>query len=84
MLTVRLNMVCNRRMTVKHADATLIEALGGPAEVARKLDLDPAKGGVQRVQNWTTRGIPPAVRLSRLDLFGITAPAPAKEGEAAA
>ena len=70
-------------MTVKHADASLIEALGGPAEVARKLELDPAKGGVQRVQNWTTRGIPPAIRLSRLDLFGIAAPASSDKSEAA-
>lgn len=26
-------------------------------------------GGVQRVQNWKTRGIPPAVKLERPDLF---------------
>src|SRR5690348_12204504 len=84
MLTDGLNMVCNRLMAEKHADAALIEALGGPAEVARKLELDPAKGGVQRVQNWITRGIPPAIRLSRLDLFGIAPPQQSRaEGEAA-
>lgn len=66
-------------MTKKHADAILIKSLGGPAEVARKLDLDPANGGVQRVQNWTVRGIPAAVRLSRLDLFGKTSSEPSKE-----
>lgn len=57
-------------MSDKHPDAALIAALGGPAEVARKLDLDPTKGGVQRVQNWTVRGIPAAVRLQHLDVFG--------------
>ncbi|HEV2540231.1 MAG TPA: hypothetical protein VGU03_11040 [Frateuria sp.] len=67
-------------MTKKHADAALIQALGGPAEVARLLDLDPANGGVQRVQNWTSRGIPPAVRLQHLDIFGQ--PQTAGQGEA--
>lgn len=70
-------------MKTKHADAALIEALGGPAEVARKLDLDPANGGVQRVHNWTLRGIPPAVRLAHMELFG-PAPAPAPEAQDAA
>lgn len=56
-------------MTTPHPDAALIKALGGPAEVARRLGLD-AKGGVQRVQNWTARGIPAAVRLQHLDIFG--------------
>lgn len=59
-----------RSMADKHPDAALIAALGGPAEVARRLDLDTAKGGVQRVQNWTVRGIPAAVRLHHLDVFG--------------
>lgn len=26
-------------------------------------------GGVQRVHNWLTRGIPPAIKVSRPDLF---------------
>lgn len=63
-------MTFNRAMNDHHADKAVIDALGGPAEVARKIGLDPAKGGVQRVQNWMKRGIPSAVRLDHLDLFG--------------
>ncbi|MGZ9713919.1 hypothetical protein ACXX82_24280 [Glaciimonas sp. GNP009] len=43
--------------------------LGGPAKVAELLGLDKTRGGVQRVQNWTTRGIPPKEKLARPDLF---------------
>lgn len=43
--------------------------LGGPTKVAELLDLDITAGGVQRVQNWMTRGIPPKVKLERPDLF---------------
>lgn len=53
----------------QHHDAALIDALGGPANVARLLGYDP-KGGTQRVQNWKTRGIPEVVKLRRADLFG--------------
>lgn len=42
-------------------DAALIERLGGPATLARRLRFDPKKGGVQRVQNWKVRGIPASV-----------------------
>lgn len=63
-------------MTNVAADKALIQELGGPAEVARKLGFDPADGGVQRVQNWTVRGIPAAVRLKHLDLFGQPAQEP--------
>lgn len=42
-------------------DAALIERLGGPAALARRLRFDPKKGGVQRVQNWKVRGIPASV-----------------------
>lgn len=74
-------------MDAKHPDAELIDRLGGPAEVARKLGFD-ASGGTQRVQNWKTRGIPEVIRLRRTDVFG-PAPEPepaaaAPEGEAAA
>lgn len=48
-------------------DAKLIEALGGPAKLAGILGYD--KGGVQRVHNWISRGIPPRVKLERPDLF---------------
>jgi hypothetical protein len=48
-------------------DAALIKALGGPAKVAELLGYD--KGGVQRVHNWTVRGIPAGVKVQRPDLF---------------
>src|SRR5690242_245555 len=50
-------------------DAKLIEDLGGPARVAELLGYDKSAGGTQRVHNWCKRGIPPAVRLARPDLF---------------
>ena len=50
-------------------DRKLIQDLGGPAKVAELLQFDKTKGGVQRVQNWMTRGIPPKVKLQRPDLF---------------
>ena len=49
-------------------DRLLIEQLGGPAKVAELLGLR-RDGGVQRVHNWRSRGIPAAVKLSRPDLF---------------
>ena len=49
-------------------DSELIEQLGGPTKVAELLKYD-KHGGVQRVQNWLTRGIPPKVKLERPDLF---------------
>jgi len=67
-------------MDTRHPDADLIDRLGGPADVARLLGYDPKAGGVQRVQNWKTRGIPEIVRLRRPDVFG-EAPA---EGQKAA
>ena len=50
-------------------DKKLILALGGPTKVAVLLGFDTTKGGVQRVQNWMTRGIPPKEKLARPDLF---------------
>jgi hypothetical protein len=50
-------------------DSKIIDDLGGAAKVAELLGYD-KHGGVQRVQNWKTRGIPPKVRLERPDLFG--------------
>lgn len=52
-----------------HKDSELIDSLGGPAEVARKLGFE-MPGGTQRVHNWKYRGIPPYTRLSRSDVFG--------------
>lgn len=50
-------------------DSELIRMLGGPTKVAEMLGYDKAKGGVQRVQNWIERGIPPRVKLDHPDLF---------------
>lgn len=54
-------------------DSKIIDDLGGAAKVAELLGYDVKHGGVQRVQNWKTRGIPPKVRLERPDLFGVPA-----------
>ena len=61
-------------------DKTIITSLGGPTKVALLLGLDPKKGGVQRVQNWMTRGIPPAVKLKHPELFLRHLSAPLSEG----
>jgi len=50
-------------------DAQIIDDHGGPAKVAAMLGFK-AEIGTQRVQNWKKRGIPAAVRLKYLDLFG--------------
>lgn len=50
-------------------DKQIITNLGGPAKVAELLNLDKSRGGVQRVQNWMTRGIPPKEKLAHPDLF---------------
>lgn len=56
-------------------DRELIEHLGGPAKVAELLKYD-KNGGVQRVHNWMTRGIPARVKLGHPEIFlrGIQAP----------
>jgi hypothetical protein len=56
------------------ADKELIEQHGGPTKLAETLGYDKTSGGVQRVQNWMSRGIPPRVKLSRPDLFIPGAP----------
>ena len=50
------------------SDRQLIDDLGGPARVAELLGYR-KNGGVQRVHNWRTRGIPAAVKVERPDLF---------------
>lgn len=49
-------------------DKELIQALGGPTTVAKKLGLD-GKKGVCRVANWMRRGIPAKVKLDHLGIF---------------
>ncbi|GAB3388257.1 hypothetical protein [Lysobacter fragariae] len=75
-------------MKTKHPDADLIAAMGGPSELARKLGFDLAKGGVQRVQNWTVRGIPVLIKYQHPEIFGAPPasrqPTAANEGEEAA
>ena len=61
-----LNMVFNMGTMT---DPELIEHLGGPTKVAALLNLDKEAGGVQRVQNWITRGIPPKVKLEHPHIF---------------
>lgn len=50
-------------------DKNLIEHLGGSTKLAAELGYDTESGGVQRVNNWKTRGIPSAVKVNRPDLF---------------
>jgi hypothetical protein len=65
------------------ADKELIEQRGGPTRLAEELGFNKTTGGVQRVQNWTTRGIPPRVKLSRPDIFmPPTKPRPRKASTA--
>jgi len=60
----------NAGMNIKsQADIDLINALGGPAAVARLLGF-PRVPGTQRVHNWLSRGrIPSDVKLLHPDIF---------------
>lgn len=49
-------------------DRKLIEDLGGPTKVAELLGYE-KYGGVQRVHNWLSRGIPAKVKVEHPDLF---------------
>lgn len=49
----------------------LIESLGGTTTVAKALGYD-IKGGVQRVNNWKRRGIPPKVILDHPNVFRLS------------
>lgn len=51
------------------ADKALIEQLGGPTKLAEILGYDKLRGGVQRVQNWQKRGIPPRVKIDHAPIF---------------
>lgn len=66
-------MACNVGMKRKHPDADLISSCGGVTAVANKL-WPGRKNNIQRVFNWTVRGIPARVRLDRPDIFGEAPP----------
>lgn len=51
------------------SDKEIIEDLGGPAKVAEMLKYDKSRGGVQRVNNWMSRGIPASVKIEHPDIF---------------
>ena len=51
-----------------YVDKELIEALGGPAKVARHLGYQGQKG-ICRVSMWKVRGIPAKVKLENLGYF---------------
>lgn len=46
----------------------MIKKLGGASRVAKLLGYD-KRGGVQRVQNWISRGIPSLVKLNHPEIF---------------
>jgi hypothetical protein len=50
-------------------DIEIIKSLGGTTKVAELLGYDKKAGGVQRVNNWIYRGIPPKVKLEFPDVF---------------
>lgn len=51
-----------------HADADLIDQLGGPSALAARLNFN-GPFRVQRVQNWKYRGIPEVIRLRHREIF---------------
>lgn len=50
------------------SDIELIERLGGPAKLARRLGYA-TPAGTRRVANWKKRGIPAQVRLDNPRIF---------------
>lgn len=72
-LTASLNMVFNE-VTMNthrdlHPDSKIIDALGGATKLAELLGYDKTHGGIQRIQNWKTRGIPSSVKIAHPELF---------------
>ena len=65
-------MVFNRAMETKTIDPSddweLIQAIGGPAVVARLLGFK-LPHGIQRVHNWKKRGIPARILLDHPKVF---------------
>jgi hypothetical protein len=60
---------------MKITDKQIIEFHGGASKMCELLGWS-KKGGVQRIHNWTLRGIPPREKLARPDLFQLTVVAP--------
>jgi hypothetical protein len=52
----------------QHADAAIIERLGGSTLAAQLLGIK-GSHAAQRVSNWRTRGIPAAVKLANYKLL---------------
>jgi hypothetical protein len=52
------------RENIVTSDKELISHLGGPGELAKRLGYS-----VQRVQNWTTRGIPASEKLKHPEIL---------------
>jgi hypothetical protein len=68
-LNMVFNLVMDTKLATVEEDRRLIDHLGGPSKLAELLGYAKERGGVQRVHNWKERGIPPAVKLTRPDLF---------------
>lgn len=49
-------------------DKEILDSLGGAAKVAKLLGYTKA-GGVQRVHNWISRGIPYKVKVDHQNIF---------------
>lgn len=60
---------------MKLTDNQIIEYHGGASKVCELLGWS-KKGGVQRIHNWTLRGIPALEKLKRPDLFQLEVVAP--------
>ena len=70
-LTTYINVVFNCGMSKSEKirqDKELINLLGGPAKLAKLLNFEKS-GSVQRIFNWTVRGIPPAIKLEYQKIF---------------
>lgn len=53
----------------RHPDADLIDLHGGPTKTAELMGILDKPGAVQRVSNWSRRGIPAEVKLKFPHLF---------------
>lgn len=56
-------------MLSAHETKALIDKVGGPAELAKLLGIDGEKWWPQRINNWKSRGMPPAVVLEHYDVI---------------